>query len=34
MNINQDVQSHKMRYWSECVQWACLFKLIKDKSTP
>jgi len=33
MNINQDIQSHKIRHSSYCVYWTCLLKLIKDKST-
>jgi predicted transcriptional regulator len=34
MNIDQDIQSHKIRYSLECIHWTCLFKSIKDKSTP
>jgi hypothetical protein len=31
MNVNQDIQSHKMIYSTESVHWTYLFKLIKDK---
>jgi hypothetical protein len=34
MNVDQDIQSNKMRHWSDCVYWTCLFKSIKDKFTP
>ena len=30
INVDQDNQSHKMRYLSDCVYWTYLFKLIKD----
>jgi hypothetical protein len=30
INVNQDNQSHKIRYLPDCVNWTFLFKLIKD----
>jgi hypothetical protein len=34
MNVDQDIQSHKMKRLSPYVHWTYLFKLIEDKFTP
>jgi hypothetical protein len=30
MNVDQDIQSHKIKYLLGCVSWTYLFKLIKN----
>jgi hypothetical protein len=34
MNIDQDIQSHKIKYLPDYIYWTYLFKSIKDKLTP
>jgi hypothetical protein len=34
MNVNQDIQSHKIRHLPNGLYWTCLFKSIKGKLIP